>query len=116
MLWTAYYADGAKRLIGDEQDYQRFALAILDGGSWMPSSIWPPLQPLFIAAIYAISGVHAIAVQVVQTILFFVCAALLRYIWRRLGGSVRAANVAAALFVLNPGNAAYAEWLWPEVP
>ena len=115
LLWSAYYGAGAKSLIGDEQSYQQFALAILGGGSWMPSTIWPPLQPLLLAAIYAIAGVHIVAVQLVQTILFVGCAALLRAIWRRVDGSVRAANAAAALFVLNPANAAYAHWLWPEV-
>ncbi len=116
LLWIAYYAGGAKPLIGDEASYQQFALSILGGGTWMPSSIWPPLQPILIAAIYATFGVHVVAVQVVQTILFVGCAMLVRSIWRRLDGRVRAANVAAALFLLNPGNAAYAHWLWPEIP
>jgi len=116
LLWLAYYGVGTKRLIGDEESYQAFALAILGGGPWMPSTIWPPLQSLFLAAIYATSGVHLVAVQLVQTLLFVGCAVFLRGIWRDLGGGVRAANVAAALFLLNPGNAAYAQWLWPEVP
>jgi 4-amino-4-deoxy-L-arabinose transferase-like glycosyltransferase len=116
LLWLAYYGEGAKRLIGDEESYQAFALAILGGGPWMPSTIWPPLQSLFVAAIYATFGVHVVAVQLVQTLLFVGCAVLLRGIWRDLGSSVRAANVAAALFLVDPGNAAYAQWLWPEVP
>lgn len=115
LLWFAYYGNGAKSLIGDEQSYQEFALAILGGGSWMPSTIWPPLQSLFIAAIYAIAGAHIVAVQLVQTLLFVGCGVLLRGIWRKIGGSVRGANVATALFLLNPANAAYAQWLWPEV-
>jgi 4-amino-4-deoxy-L-arabinose transferase-like glycosyltransferase len=116
LLWLAYYGGGAKRLIGDEESYQAFALAILGGGPWMPSTIWPPLQSLFLAAIYATFGVHVVVVQLVQTLLFVGCALLLRGIWRDLGGSVRAANLAAALFLLDPANAAYAHWLWPEVP
>ena len=115
LLWLAYYGNGAKRLIGDEQNYQDVALAILGGGAWMPSTIWPPLQSLFLAAIYAIAGVHVLAVQLVQTLLIVGCAIVLRAIWRRVGG-VRAANIAAGLFLLNPSNAAYAEWLWPEAP
>jgi 4-amino-4-deoxy-L-arabinose transferase-like glycosyltransferase len=115
LLWFAYYGVGAKSLIGDEQSYQQFALDILGGGSWLPSTIWPPLQPLFLAAIYAIAGVHVVAAQLVQTLLFVGCGVLLRAIWRRIDGSVRAANAAAALFLLNPANAAYAQWLWPEV-
>jgi 4-amino-4-deoxy-L-arabinose transferase-like glycosyltransferase len=115
LLWFAYYGNGAKTLIGDEQSYQQFALDILGGGPWMPSTIWPPLQPLLLAAIYAIAGAHVVAVQLVQTLIFIGCAVLLRAIWRRIGGNVRAANAAAALFLLNPANAAYAQWLWPEV-
>ena len=115
LLWTAYYAGGGKPLIGDEQSYQEFALAILDGGAWMPSTIWPPLQSLFIAAIYAIAGVHIVVVQIVQTLLLVGCALMLRALWRRIGGSVAAANTAAVLFLLNPATAAYAHWLWPEI-
>jgi 4-amino-4-deoxy-L-arabinose transferase-like glycosyltransferase len=116
LLWLAYYGGGAKRLIGDEESYQAFALAILGGGPWMPSTIWPPLQSLLLAAIYATFGVHVAAAQLVQTLLFVGCAVLLRAIWRDLGGSVRAANTAAVLFLVHPANAAYAHWLWPEVP
>lgn len=116
LLWLAYYGEGPKRLIGDEESYQAFALAILGGGPWMPSTIWPPLQSLFLAAIDATFGVHVVAAQLVQTLLFVGCAWLLRGIWRDLGGGVCAANTAAALFLVNPANAAYAQWLWPEVP
>jgi 4-amino-4-deoxy-L-arabinose transferase-like glycosyltransferase len=115
LLWLAYYGVAAKALVGDEQGYQATALAILGGGPWMPSSIWPPLQPLFIAALYAVFGTHLLIVQVAQTLLFIACAALLRDLWRRLGGSVGAANTAAALWLLNPSTAAYAQWLWPEM-
>lgn len=116
LLWLAYYGHGAKPLIGDEQHYQDTALAILAGGAWMPGAIWPPLQPLLLAAVYALFGTHLLAAQLLQTGLFIACAALLRDLWRRLGGSVAAANAATALFLLHPGIAAYAHWLWPEIP
>jgi 4-amino-4-deoxy-L-arabinose transferase-like glycosyltransferase len=116
LLWFAYYGHGAKALIGDEQVYQNTALSIPGGGPWMPSSIWPPLQPLFMATIYAVFGPHLLAVQIAQTLLFVACAALLRDLWRRLGAGVAAANAAAALWLLNPAAAGYAQWLWPEVP
>lgn len=115
-LWWAYYGRGAKALIGDEQAYQATALAVLGGGAWMPSTIWPPLQPLWIAALYKLFGMHLLVVQLAQTVLFVGCAVLLRDLWRRLGGSVAAANTAAALWLLNPATAAYAHWLWPEIP
>ena len=115
-LWYAYYGRSAKTLIGDEYAYLTTALAILDGGAWMPSTIWPPLQPLWIAALYKLFGTHIVVVQLAQTLLLIACAALLRDLWRRLGGSVAAANTAAALLLLNPATAAYAHWLWPEIP
>jgi 4-amino-4-deoxy-L-arabinose transferase-like glycosyltransferase len=113
-LWLAGYAAGAKALVGDEQGYQATALSILAGGDWMPGSIWPPLQPLWLALLYALFGVHVWVAQLAQTLLFVASAGLLRDFWRRLGGSVAAANGAAALFLLNPATAAYAHWLWPE--
>ncbi len=116
LLWLAYYGAGAKRLIGDEQHYQDSALAILAGGDWMTGTIWPPLQPLLLAGTYALFGTHVLAAQVLQTLLLVGCAVLLRDLWRRLGGSVAAANVATALFLLHPGIAAFAHWLWPELP
>ena len=116
LLWFAYYAHGAKALIGDEQTYHDTALAILAGGAWMPSSIWPPLQPLMLAALYGAFGAHVLVAQIAQTLLFIGCAALLRGLWRDLGGSVAAANSATALFLLAPEIAGYAHWLWPEIP
>ena len=116
LLWYAYYGTAAKALIGDEQTYQQTALSILAGGAWMPSTIWPPLQPLLLAGLYALCGVHVAVAQLLQTLLFVACAALLRDVWRRAGGSVAAANTAAALFLLDPGIAGYAHWLWPEMP
>jgi len=116
LLWYAYYAHGAKTLIGDELGYHDTALAILAGGTWMPSSIWPPLQPLMLAALYGTFGAHVLVAQIAQTLLLVGCAALLRGLWRDLGGSVAAANWATALFLLAPEIAAYAQWLWPEIP
>ena len=116
LLWLAWYGGGGKPLIGDEQHYQDSALAILAGGDWMTGTIWPPLQPLLLAGVYALFGTHLLAVQLLQTLLLVACAALLRDLWRRLGGSVAAANTAAALFLLHPGIAAFAHWLWPELP
>lgn len=116
LLWYACYGNGAKTLIGDEQGYQNTALAILAGGPWMPSSIWPPLQPLLLAALYALFGPHAWVAQIAQSLLLIGCAALMRGLWRDLGGSVAAANWGAALFLLSPQIAGFAFWLWPEIP
>src|SRR5690606_9301065 len=63
LLWYAYYGNGAKLLIGDELHYQQTALAILAGGPWMESAIWPPLQPLLLAALYLPFGAHVLVAQ-----------------------------------------------------
>lgn len=115
LLWWAWYGQGPKQLIGDEGAYLAAAQTILAGGPWHASTIWPPLQPLLIAAVLALAGPHLIAVQLLQTAMLIGCAALLRSLWRRIDGRVAAANLAAALFLINPGTAAYAHWLWPEV-
>ena len=82
----------------------------------MPSTIWPPLQSLFLAAIYAIAGVHIAAVQLVQTLLLH----RLRACCCAASGDASAAasrrrTSRPRCSSLNPANAAYAQWLWPEV-
>lgn len=114
LLSLAWYGHGAKPLLGDEQSYQQMALAVLAGGPWLTSSIWPPLQALVLAALYAVTVPAVWIAQLFQGLLLVLCAALLRSLWRALHGSVRAANTAAALFVLNPATLGYGWWLWPE--
>lgn len=113
LLW-AYYEPALKPLIGDEFDYNRRALALLAGQPIAESFIWPPGQTWFIAGIYTLFGSHVFGVQLVQIVLFAVCAGLLVHLWRSLDAP-RAAWFAGALFLLNPANLAYAHWLWPEV-
>jgi hypothetical protein len=115
MLWWLYYQGGAKQLVGDEVRYWSTAHDILAGGPWHPSDLWPPAQPLFIAFVLTLGGDSVLAVQIVQTLLFFGCALLVRDLWKRISGNSLAATIAAVLFVLAPSNAAYAHYLWPEV-
>ena len=76
----------------------------------------PPAQPLFIALTLLVGGDSLLPAQILQTLLFFGCGFLVFFLWRRISGSPLAAGIAAALFVLAPSNAAYAQYLWPEVP
>ena len=115
MLWWLYYGYGAKQLVGDETRYWSVAHDVLAGAPWHPSDTWPPGQPLFIALILLVANALP-AVQAVQTLLFFGCAALLFALWRRLSGNPTAAAIAAGVFVLAPSDAAFAQYLWPEVP
>jgi len=116
LLWWIYYHAGAKQLAGDEVQYLAAARAVLAGGPWHPSHIWPPGQSLLIASMQVLFGSAIMPIQLVQTILFLGCGGLLWRLWRRLGGSRLAAAFAAALFLLNPSDAAYAHYLWPEIP
>jgi len=116
LLWWLYYHYGAKQLVGDETRYWSLAHEILGGAAWHPSDTWPPAQPLFIALTLLVGGDWLLPVQIVQTLLFFGCGFLVFVLWRRISGNPLAAGIAAALFVLAPSNAAYAQYLWPEVP
>src|SRR4051812_48188442 len=116
LLWWLYYHGSGKALLGDEVRYLEAARAILAGGAWHSSDLWPPAQPLFIAAILAVSGGSVLAVQLVQMLLFFGCGMLIARIARKLSGDTAAGAIAAGGFLVNPANAAYAQYLWPEIP
>lgn len=116
LLWWLYYHGSDKQLVGDEFHYLTDARAILAGGPWHPSDIWPPAQALFIAAIALLGGDVVLHVQIVQSLLFLGCGLLIWHLWARLSGDPLAGALAAALFLLNPSDAAYAHYLWPEVP
>ncbi|MEZ5461072.1 glycosyltransferase family 39 protein [Dokdonella sp.] len=113
LLWL-YYSPARKPLVGDEFDYHARALALLAGQPVIEQFIWPPGQTWFLAAIGWISGSTVLAAQLVQTGLLVVCAGLLIRLWRTVDNPL-AAFLAASIFLLNPGNLAYAHWLWPEV-
>ena len=112
LLGWLYYAGRGKVLLGDEVRYLETARAILAGGAWHPSEIWPPAQSLFVAAL----GASLASVQIAQTLLFVACGVLVARLAKKLTDDSTAAVIAAALFLLNPDNAAYAHWLWPEMP
>lgn len=113
LLWI-YYSPAQKPLVGDEFDYHARALALLAGQPAIERFIWPPGQTWFLAAIGLIPGPIVPMAQLVQTGLLVVCAWLLVRLWNTVD-SPRAALLAGAIFLLNPGNLAYAHWLWPEV-
>lgn len=113
LLWL-YYSPARKPLVGDEFDYHARALALLAGQPAIELFIWPPGQTWFLAAIEWIPGAGLLAVQLLQTGLLALCGWLLIRLWRTVDSPL-AALLAAAIFLLNPGNLAYAHWLWPEV-
>jgi len=114
-LFWLYWAGGGKTLLGDEVAYLAWARGIAGLGP-LPVDVgwWPPLQAWLLAGSLRVFGEHLLPLQLLQTVFLIAAAALLRALWRDLDGRVRAANLAAALFLLNPSNMAYAHWLWPE--
>lgn len=114
-LFWLYRAGGGKTLLGDEASYLAWARGIAGLGP-MPVDVgwWPPLQAWLLAGSQYLFGDTLLPFQLLQTALLVAAAALLRALWRRIDGRVRAANLAAALLLLNPSNLAYAHWLWPE--
>jgi hypothetical protein len=115
LLWWLYWWPTPKTLVGDESLYLARALGVAGLGP-VPEKLWlwPPLQHWFIAAIFRVFGPSLVAVQIAQNLLLLGAAFFLRDLWRRCDGRVRAGNLAAALFLLNPSTLAYAWWLWPE--
>lgn len=115
LLWWLYYRPVVKALWGDESRYLEAAARLLAGDpGWHPGLLWPPLYPRFVAGLMAV-GQTPVTVQVVQTLLLVVAAAILWDLCRRLTGSGVAAAVAALLTVAFPPLAAFAHYLWPEV-
>lgn len=114
-LAVLYAGGGGKALLGDEVTYLAWARAIAGiGPPVVDIGWWPPLQAWLLAGSLSAFGDTLLPWQVLQTGLLIGTAAFLRAIWRVCDGRVRAANLAAALFLLNPSNMAYAHWLWPE--
>jgi len=116
-LWWLYYRPVPKVLWGDEMTYWLSARALLAGDpGWWPDPLWPPLYPRLLAGIMAVSGPTVLWVQVVQSCLLAATAVVLADLVRRLTGSSVAGAVSAALTLGFPPLAAFAHYLWPEVP
>lgn len=116
-LLALYWFPQAKQLAGDEMSvYQPMALSVLSGGDWFdPRLLWPPLQGLFMAAVYAVAGPHILAVQLVQLILLALSGVLLQRCCLALTGDAGAADWAGIALAVNPLTIAFATWLWPEI-
>jgi 4-amino-4-deoxy-L-arabinose transferase-like glycosyltransferase len=116
-LLMLYWFPEGKLLAGDERShYQPLALSILAGGDWFdPLMLWPPLQGLLMAAVYALTGPNILAMQIVQLAMLVAAGFLLRRIWFALTGDATAAAWAGVLLVVNPLTVGFATYLWPEI-
>jgi len=115
LLWWLYWSPHAKILVGDEVLYLARARGIAGLAAMPPKEwLWPPLQHWFLGAIFKVFGESLVVVQIAQNLLLLLCAFFLRGLWLGLDARRRTANLAAALFLLNPSTLAFAWWMWPE--
>jgi 4-amino-4-deoxy-L-arabinose transferase-like glycosyltransferase len=71
---------GANLLHGDAGSYDRIARSLLAGAGFaqypgVPTAFWPPLYPLFLAALYRLFGYSLLAARLAQALLGAVTAA-----------------------------------------
>ena len=111
-----YYLPRAKRLIGDEGYYFNLAKKIAAGVPAGHHPFWPPLYAETIGTVFSLFGQHIWLIQVLQIALLFASAWLLRDVLWRLTSSPLLANLSACFLLVNPEMAAFAHYLWPEVP
>jgi hypothetical protein len=115
LLWWLYWSPTAKTLFGDEVLYVARARGIAGLADMPPKEwLWPPLYHWFLGALFRVFGQNFVVVQIAQNLLLLLCAGFLRGLWLTLDSRRRAANLAAAVFLLNPSTLAFAWWMWPE--
>ncbi len=92
---------------GDEPDYHRLATEISEGRGFLnplgePTAARPPLYPIVLGGLYALTGPDPDAGRALQVALGAVVVLLIYFLARRLF-SAEVALVAAGLAALNPG-------------
>src|SRR2546428_11148050 len=106
---------GVGRVWGDVRMSPALPRAVEAGGPARIDSLCPPAYPRFLAGLMVLGGGSFLLARCVQVALLALSALLLRDLGLRLVGSRLAADVAAALLVLDPQVAGFAHFLWPEV-
>jgi 4-amino-4-deoxy-L-arabinose transferase-like glycosyltransferase len=104
-----------RALWGDEIMYADLARRLAAGEDARIDFLWPPAYPRFLAGLLVLGGGSFVLARCVQVALLALSALLLRDLGLRLLGWPLAADVAAALVVLDPQVAGFAHFLWPEV-
>jgi len=106
---------GPRALWGDEIMYADLARRLAAREDARIDFLWPPGYPRFLAGLLVMGGGSFLLARCVQVGLLVLSAGLLRDLGLRLFGSRVAADVAAALLLLDPQVAGFAHFLWPEV-
>jgi hypothetical protein len=114
LLWLEWRPQ-PRPLWGDEVTYWDAAVQIRAGQAPDLHLLWPPFYPRFLAALMPLSQGTRLAAQLVQILLLAAAAFCLRGLGRFLFPGTVAADIAAALLVLDPQVAAFTVYLWPEL-
>jgi hypothetical protein len=117
LLWLEWRPQ-PRPLWGDEITYWDAALQLRAGQDPDLHLLWPPFYPRFLAALMPWSQGTRLAAQLVQIGLLAAAALCLRGLGRALfpgTAAAGAADIAAALLVLDPQVAAFTVYLWPEL-
>lgn len=115
LLWL-YWWPRHKLLWGDELEYLGSAQRLLDGSrDWWPAPLWPPLYPCFVAGTTVVANGSLFGLQIAQTLLLAIAAAILGDLVRRWSGDATAGLAAAVAMLGYPPLIAFAHSLWPEV-
>ncbi len=104
------FPPGAQTESVDAQGYQALAVNLLDGhgfslnsqAPYVPDAIRTPLYPVFVAAVYGLSGRDPARVAVIQAWLDALTALVVADVVRRLTGQGRWGWLAGGLYALNP--------------
>ena len=104
----------ARRPWGDEIMYLDLAQRWARGEAARLEPLWPPLYPRLMAAMLELGDASLLTLRLLQVGLLLLAALALRGLAERLLGSATAGRWAAALFLLDPQVAAFAQYYWPE--
>jgi 4-amino-4-deoxy-L-arabinose transferase-like glycosyltransferase len=102
-----------RALWGDEIMYVDVASRWARGEPATLELLWPPLYPRLLSVALRVDP-GLVGLRLVQAAGLFAAALLWRDLARRLTGSALAGDVTAALLLLDPQVAAFAQFLWPE--
>jgi Dolichyl-phosphate-mannose-protein mannosyltransferase len=115
LLWLEWRPE-PRRLWGDEITYWDAAAQVRAGQTPDLHLLWPPFYPRFLAVLMPVSNGSRLAAQLVQIVLLAIAAICLRGLGRALfPARAAAADIAAALLVLDPQVAVFTVYLWPEL-
>lgn len=102
-----------RALWGDEIMYADLAARWSRGEPATLELLWPPLYPHLLAWAGALDG-SFVAMRLFQVACLFAAALLWRDLARTFTGSALAGDLTAALLLLDPQVASFAQFLWPE--